>query len=213
MKAISTTIEYMNEVAISVKQPWAYLLCTGIKDIENRTWKLPEKHKGKRIYIHASMARIDFSFPFDYLNDEQKLSVTDRKDELNNWLLYNRSAIIGYVEFTECVINHPSIWAEKSNYVPKSLISKIHTPKEWITDVNGNVVYKKDVIYNWVVGKAVLFEKPIENVKGKLSFWDCSEYITSAIYEYGKSGKLLSNEDVDNILNEMEQIYKPTPTL
>lgn len=30
--------------AISVKQPWAYLLCAGIKPIENRTWPLPEKH-------------------------------------------------------------------------------------------------------------------------------------------------------------------------
>ena len=29
-------------IAISVKQPWAYLLCAGAKDIENRTWKCPE---------------------------------------------------------------------------------------------------------------------------------------------------------------------------
>lgn len=39
--------------AISVKQPWAYLLCAGIKPIENRTWPLPEKHKGERTFIHA----------------------------------------------------------------------------------------------------------------------------------------------------------------
>lgn len=27
---------------LSVKQPFAYLLCDGIKDIENRSWRLPE---------------------------------------------------------------------------------------------------------------------------------------------------------------------------
>lgn len=27
-------------------------------------------------------------------------------------------------------------------------------------------------IYNWVVSEAVLFGKPILNVKGKLGFWD-----------------------------------------
>jgi len=36
---------------LSVKQPWAYLLCAGIKDIENRTWKT--NYRG-RVFIHAS---------------------------------------------------------------------------------------------------------------------------------------------------------------
>ena len=39
---------------LSVKQPWAYLLCASIKDIENRTWPLPEKYKGETILIQAS---------------------------------------------------------------------------------------------------------------------------------------------------------------
>ncbi|RZK62259.1 MAG: ASCH domain-containing protein, partial [Pedobacter sp.] len=33
--------------ALSIKQPWATLISTGIKDIENRTWAT--KHRG-RIY-------------------------------------------------------------------------------------------------------------------------------------------------------------------
>ena len=48
-------------LVLSVKQPWAYLLCAGIKDIENRTWDIPkkikqliEKNDGERILIHAS---------------------------------------------------------------------------------------------------------------------------------------------------------------
>ncbi|RZJ91586.1 MAG: ASCH domain-containing protein, partial [Chryseobacterium sp.] len=37
--------------SLSIKQPWASLIASGIKDIENRTWAT--KYRG-RIYIHAS---------------------------------------------------------------------------------------------------------------------------------------------------------------
>jgi hypothetical protein len=37
--------------AISIKQPWAYLIVTGIKDIENRTWTI--RYRGPLV-IHAS---------------------------------------------------------------------------------------------------------------------------------------------------------------
>lgn len=30
--------------AISIKQPWASLIAHGIKDIENRAWKYPQKY-------------------------------------------------------------------------------------------------------------------------------------------------------------------------
>ena len=37
---------------LSVQQPWATMICSGIKDVENRTWK-PKENPG-RILIHAS---------------------------------------------------------------------------------------------------------------------------------------------------------------
>jgi|GEM_PF-4635399 len=40
--------------AISIRQPWASLIAHGIKDIENRTWKCPQKYIGQRVLIHAS---------------------------------------------------------------------------------------------------------------------------------------------------------------
>ena len=66
------------------------------------------------------------------------------------------SAIIGEVEIIDCVINHPSIWAEKTEFAQ-----------------SGNQRFYKDKpIYNWVLENPVLYEKPILNVKGKLSFWE-----------------------------------------
>lgn len=40
--------------ALSIKQPWASMICEGVKDIENRTWKPPAFLIGQRFAIHAS---------------------------------------------------------------------------------------------------------------------------------------------------------------
>lgn len=154
----------MNEVAISVKQPWAYLLCAGIKPVENRTWKLPEKYKGKRVFIHASAKPLaNGKCISHYLTQDQYRYIsfnTPAGKQLDLCFLehYN-SAIIGSVEFVDCVINHPSIWAEKSE------IGQDEQTNEWLKP-----------IYNWEVANPILFDKPIP-CKGKLSFWNCTELI------------------------------------
>ena len=59
--------------AISIKQPWASLIVHGIKPIENRTWKCPEKYIGQRVFVHASAKNAG---EYEYLlNDNQKNSV------------------------------------------------------------------------------------------------------------------------------------------
>jgi hypothetical protein len=135
---------------LSVKQPWSYLICSGIKDVENRTWKLPEKYKDKWVLIHASADR---KLNLMALTREQYNDACD-KFEWNGAMKpvdkWPRSAIIGSVRFVDCVVNHPSIWAEHS--------------RGWPSDPK--------YIYNWVVSEAILFDKPILNVKGKLGFWD-----------------------------------------
>ena len=143
---------------ISVKQPWATLICSGIKDIENRTWKCPEKYIGQRVLIHASGAKMNSLF--NNLTKEQ-LEVTHIKlgYEYDFDKTFVKSAIIGSVEIVDCVINHPSIWAEKTGET-----------RVW---ANGTELFIPDKpIYNWVLANPILFDKPILNVKGKLRFWD-----------------------------------------
>lgn len=82
-------------------------------------------------------------------------------------------SIIGSVEIVDCVINHPSVWAEKTvrfeNCVDILLADEkdIHPP-----------------IYNWVLANPVLFDEPIPNVKGKLSFWECELPAEFGHYEF-----------------------------
>lgn len=149
----------MEYKALTVKQPWSFLICSGIKDIENRTWKCPQKYIGQRVLIHASG---DKKLNLSTLTREQYNDACDKFDwnsttvkPVDRW---DRSAIIGSVEIVDCVINHPSIWAEKSN--PISF------------DEYGYPLEYEKKIYNWVVADPILFEEPILNVKGKLGFWD-----------------------------------------
>jgi hypothetical protein len=135
---------------ISIKQPWANLIIDGVKDIENRTWKCPQKYVGERVLIHVSMKGANF-----WASD-----VTKQIDEYlrtqGNEYLSMRGCIIGSVEIIDCVINHPSIWAEKTRIW------------NWL---KGEIRHDVKPIYNWVLANPIKFEKPIP-AKGKLSFWD-----------------------------------------
>jgi hypothetical protein len=137
--------------ALSIKQPWASLIAHGIKDIENRTWRT---HFRGKIYIHTSAK--DAGALYERLNDKQIEAAN------NHWTDYpypNRplSAIIGEVDIIDCVVNHHSIWAEKTN-------------GSYVGD--GVFVLSEKPIYNWVLANPVLYDKPILNIKGKLSFWE-----------------------------------------
>jgi len=39
--------------ALTIRQPWAGAIAHQTKRVENRTWKLPAKHHGARILVHA----------------------------------------------------------------------------------------------------------------------------------------------------------------
>lgn len=145
--------------AISIKQPWASLICTpkndnpnlGIKDIENRTWKT--KFRGK-VYIHASGKPAEDAYQL--FTDEQWSFIEKNNFDSNVFEAYHDlSRIIGEVEIIDCVLNHKSIWAEKS------IIFQEENKRD--------EAYQ---IWNWVLANPVLYDEPILNVKGKLSFWD-----------------------------------------
>jgi len=41
-------------IALSVRQPWAFFIVAGLKDVENRSWPCPAKYIGRQVLIHAS---------------------------------------------------------------------------------------------------------------------------------------------------------------
>lgn len=140
--------------ALSIKQPWASLIAHGIKDIENRTWKT--NYRG-RIFIHASFRP---AFISGYVQNLPVGFWTGLREAQKHLLLnsfQDKGAIIGEVDIVDCVEDHPSIWAEKT---------------ERIFNINSGKFLPKSSVYNWVLANPVLYDEPILNVKGKLSFWE-----------------------------------------
>lgn len=90
--------------AISIKQPWAWAVIYGGKDIENRDWTT--KYRGP-LLIHAgkSMTRALFDHVCSYLK-EDGITPPDRSD-------LELGGIIGQVELVKMVEDHPSRWFEK----------------------------------------------------------------------------------------------------
>lgn len=156
--------------ALSIKQPWASLIAHGIKDIENRTWAT--KYRG-RIYIHSSLNpsfhnltlnlshdQIDAIVSYGHYHPNYGISLDTRDDS------YKYGAIIGEVDIIDCVINHPSIWAE---YTEGVAYNKNAYPNG-VAHHHG--IGRKGTVYNWVLANAELYDEPILNVKGKLSLWE-----------------------------------------
>lgn len=142
--------------ALSIKQPWASLIAYGIKDIENRTWKT--NFRG-RIYIHASGKPSFNNLTLGLSNDQiDHVFLKTEFPLLTKDIFYSKSAIIGEVDIVDCVINHPSIWAEK-------------------TETSAGYPIKH-IIYNWVLANAVIYDEPILNVKGKLSLWEYEKEVS-----------------------------------
>lgn len=127
---------------LSVKQPWASLICSGIKDVENRSWK-PNIVPG-RILIHAGSTKISNN-TFAGVPEEIFSSV------FNNECLGNlpeletlpTGAIIGYVTVTGFEDGEmETVWADGPGVI------------------------------KWKFEDAWIFDEPILNVKGKLNLFD-----------------------------------------
>jgi hypothetical protein len=170
--------------AISVKQPWASLIVNGVKDIENRTWKCPEKYIGQRVLIHASAEKQSV---VKVLSNEQK-EVVKASELWAQCVFPDLGAIIGSVEIVDCVVNHSSIWAEKTYQF------------ELEDELSGEFV-KGKTIYNWVLAHPRLFPEPIP-AKGKLGFW---EYPNILAEPEEKDGELFCHCQLP--VKEMNQVF------
>jgi hypothetical protein len=96
---------------LSIRQPWAWLIIHGGKDIENRTW--PTKFRG-HFLVHASkgMTRKEYIEVLDYI--EKRIDVNPEFAGVYNRLpLFEElelGGIIGEVTLVDCVIKSDSPW-------------------------------------------------------------------------------------------------------
>ena len=151
--------------ALSIKQPWAWLICAGYKDIENRDWRIGRKPAlggrfkdraldlPQRIYVHAGL-KVDWdafedssechatyhTFS-DWVRDRLSADATYRwyNEDMQRMIPRGLGSIIGEVDIVECVTGSTSPW-----FVGK---------------------------YGFLLANPVLYDKPIP-YKGQLGFFE-----------------------------------------
>lgn len=113
--------------AITIRQPWTWLIVNGYKDIENRTWRT--KFRG-HILIHAasSCTRKEYEACKNFVNNiDPKIIIPPHKDlELRG--------VVGEAEVTDCVDAHASPWFEGPFGFTLSKVRKLP-----FKEVNGNL--------------------------------------------------------------------------
>ena len=95
--------------AISIRQPWAWLIIHGGKDIENRDW--PTKVRG-RVLIHAAkgMTRDEYGTALGTALLAANRDSGHASIAVPAMSSVDRGGIIGSVEIVDCVSASPSPW-------------------------------------------------------------------------------------------------------
>lgn len=89
-------------IALSIRQPWAWLIVNGDKPVENREW--PTKFRG-RFFIHAgkTMTRADYDACWIFVNGFSQFDLPSPESLV-------RGGIIGEAELVDCVTTMDSPW-------------------------------------------------------------------------------------------------------
>lgn len=136
-------------VALSCKQPWASLICFGIKNVENRSWQTD--YRG-RLFIVASGSNVYSEMERGLINPKIMEAIREQQQK-GNFPTMNtlpQSAVIGYVDLADCTGEQvDSLWSAGG-----------------ITETN----------INWILENAYIFDEPqLVGIKAKLNLFDLPE--------------------------------------
>jgi hypothetical protein len=91
--------------ALSVRQPWSWLIVSGQKDIENRPGRT---HYRGPLLIHAGLSLDSYTEDnIDWLNKNFGVEIPMELDT---------GGIVGIVDVVDCVEHHKSRWFNKGNF-------------------------------------------------------------------------------------------------
>src|SRR5262245_46166865 len=90
--------------ALSVRQPWAWLIVNGYKDVENRSWRT--RYRGP-VLIHAGANTSELS--------ERTMERIERRHGIKLPREFDTGGIIGLVDIVDCRSRTGSPWHVRGN--------------------------------------------------------------------------------------------------
>jgi hypothetical protein len=90
-------------LALSIRQPWAWLIVHGHKDVENRNWSTIFRGP---VWVHASkgMTKWEYEVCAAMAHRIRPSIIFPKFNDLP------RGGIVGKVSIIECTMHHPSTW-------------------------------------------------------------------------------------------------------
>ena len=115
-----------NYPVLSIRQPWTSVCALGLKDVENRTRRMPKKYIGKTVLLHAGLqvdrnvGSKEFDIPLNAYHLTERLMGRNGEQLFRlrmegNFHIFNTGGIVGCCKFTKCVQNADSPWAERGD--------------------------------------------------------------------------------------------------
>jgi len=98
----------MSMKALSIRQPWAWLIVNGYKDIENRSWWPSEKLYGQRILIHAGQTKLTQADYDAFLDITKQHKIKNYPKSVD---AFEYGALVGSAVLVTAVDNSKSDWA------------------------------------------------------------------------------------------------------
>ena len=138
---------------LTIKQPWASLICLGIKDVENRTWQ-QKSLVGEKLLIMSSKKDIDIAKTNAIWRDEYFRLV--KNGVIPSLELLPKGKIIGYVDVVDIKNEYDSIWAADASHF-KYVLKNAHLFKTPLDGVHG-----QPRIINYDIDINTLLSIPIE---------------------------------------------------
>ena len=139
---------------LTIKQPWASLICLGIKDVENRTWK-QDSLVGEKLLIMSSKKDVDIAKTNTVWRNEYLRLVEN--GTISSLELLPKGKIIGYVDVDAIEEVSDSIWSADASHF-KSVLKNAHLFK---IPLDG--VYGQPRTINYDIDISTLLSIPTEN--------------------------------------------------
>jgi hypothetical protein len=159
---------------LSVRNPLSYLICAGVKDVENRTWTT--KYRG-RLLIHSSGDLFAYCLQWNMLPEKfvkqrkagTKGATFTALDRLTA-TIDKHYGVKSFEEFNALMDNAEKLKKRKPFFRTMSIIGEVT-----LDDIvkNSKSSFAEPGCYHWILTKPVLYayDKVIHPVRGKLGLW------------------------------------------
>lgn len=169
--------------ALSVQQPYAALICAGVKTVENRSRRT---HYRGQILIHASGKSM--ALPHENFLPENFEKECDDHWDRNDWnsasvqmINYRNLLIAAWFHYGIDIVAIPDeevpnskefkkLTKERGCFLPTKTVIGFCDLVDCVEDSKDD--FAEEGCFHWILENPRLFKKPIDNVLGHLQIWD-----------------------------------------